>query len=106
MSSEINKSALELSITLHKHFYPFIRGRNKRIGMPGRCWMLDTGYWISKNARRMRSRNIQHPESSIQDHVRFPITFIKAFNCEITFYATQGLKPLLTASTKTAPKKE
>jgi len=40
-------------------------------------WMLDTGYAISRNALGVRSRKIQHPESSIQDHIIFPVTFIK-----------------------------
>jgi len=56
--------------------YPF-RLKNKSFGMPGRCWMLDTGYWISRNAPVVKSRNIRHPESSIQYHVIFPMTFIK-----------------------------
>jgi hypothetical protein len=30
----------------------------------------------------LRPRNIQHPESSIQDHVLFPKTFIKAPYCK------------------------
>jgi hypothetical protein len=60
---------------LHKPFYPFIRGRNKKVGRPERCWMLDTGYWISRNAPGVKSRNIQHPVSKIQDHVIFPYNF-------------------------------
>jgi hypothetical protein len=52
-------------LTLHKSFYLFIRGRNKRVGMSGRCWMLDTGYWILRNAPGVRFRNIQNPVSRI-----------------------------------------
>jgi hypothetical protein len=51
--------------------------------------MLDTGYWISRNAPGVKSGNIQHPacqaealkerrlESRIQDHVIFPVTLIE-----------------------------
>jgi len=37
--------------------------------------MLDTGY--PEIHLGVISRNIQHPESSIQDHVIVPMTFIK-----------------------------
>jgi hypothetical protein len=66
---------LEFTLTLHKFVYFLIRGKNKRVGIAGT--MLDTGYWISSNAPGVKSRNIQHPETSIQDHVVLPMTFIK-----------------------------
>jgi hypothetical protein len=34
----------DLTLRLHKPDYFFIREKNKRVGVPGRCRMLDTGY--------------------------------------------------------------
>jgi len=48
--------------------------------------MLDAGYWIL-DLKECTGGEIQR---SIQDHAIFPITFIRNFNCKITYYTTQG----------------
>jgi len=32
-----------------------------------RCWLLDTRYWIFRNALIVKSKNIQYPGTSIQN---------------------------------------
>ena len=68
------------SLPLHKPVYLFVRRKIKRVGTLRRCWMLDTGYGSTELAEVWISRNAPgwDPETSgIQDHVIFPITFIK-----------------------------
>jgi hypothetical protein len=49
-------------------------GRIKTVSFMGT--ILDAGCWIFSNAPRVRFKNIQHPETSIQDQVISPMVFI------------------------------
>jgi hypothetical protein len=41
------------------------------------CWLLDHECWIFLDLTPGALLDIQYPESSIQDHVIFPMSFIK-----------------------------
>ncbi len=40
--------------------------------------MLDAGCWISRIAQMVKSKNIQHPDASIQDQLTLATVFIVA----------------------------
>ena len=44
--------------------------------IPGRYSMLDTGCWISRNARMVTSKNIEYPETSIPDQSGLARVFV------------------------------
>jgi hypothetical protein len=49
-----------------------------RLPLVDRCWTPDAGYWIFWIAKKVRSKNIQHPETGIQYHAALSRLFDSA----------------------------
>jgi len=74
--------------TLHKYFYFFMFGIGKIVVFSAA--ILDSGYLMLDILEFPTSeiQNIQHPETSIQDHAILPMACITATNFNKIFYAT------------------
>jgi hypothetical protein len=62
----------------------------KEVAFTDRYWILDTGCWIISSAPRGNFRNIQNPESGIQDQLILPRVFITTAASSTAYFATTG----------------